>query len=77
MPMLYADKTMRVDGERYEVPSRWFFLRMAAMGGVIGVALALFDAPLWTFYVAPVLMAPPLLRELHALDAREAAKRDS
>lgn len=74
--MVYADKTMRPREEHY--PSTRFYVLMAALGGLVGVTLSLLSVPFWAFYVVPpIVMAPPLLRELHALDAREAAKRDS
>ena len=42
---------------------------MTFLGGVEGLVMYLLHAPLWAFYVAPVLMGPFLIWELLRLDA--------
>jgi hypothetical protein len=53
----------------YPIPSLGFFLFMVLFGGAEGLGINLLQAPFWTFYVAPFLMAPFLVWELLRLDA--------
>ena len=66
----YSGQSMRSEQARLPVPSVGFFLLMLALGGVAGLGLLLLSAPFWLFYVAPVLMAPLLIRELRALETK-------
>jgi hypothetical protein len=47
------------------------FLRALLFGGLMGLALLLLGAPLWTFYVGQISMAPLIFWELLHLDAKE------
>ncbi|HEX5928702.1 MAG TPA: hypothetical protein VFY48_04835 [Solirubrobacterales bacterium] len=75
--MSYADKTMQRQANPYPVPSHRFFVRMFLLGGAVGLALLLMGAPLWLFYVAPLVMTPFLVRELRSLAAENRAQPGS
>jgi hypothetical protein len=48
-------------------PSLRFFAFLVLGGGFVGLILLLAGAPFWLFYVAPILVAPLILRELNRL----------
>ena len=68
MHLPYSERTMQSDEVRYRAPSGRFFLLLAVIGGLVGLALLLLDAPFWLFYVAPILMVPLVVWGLRSLD---------
>ncbi len=74
MPVPYSEKTMETEEVRHSAPSGWFFLLLLLMGGVVGLALLLLDAPFVFFYLAPLTMAPVVVLALRSSDGRQKAK---
>ena len=52
-----------------------FLLAELAVIGVTACALVLTGAPFWSFYLAPIAMAPLMVRELRKYEVEE-GKRD-
>lgn len=76
MRVPYPKRTMGSDDERPTVaPSARSWLTMAGLGALLGLILTALDAPLWAFYVSPVVMAPFLVSELRRTDAEESQVR--
>jgi hypothetical protein len=51
--------------------TRGMFLRSQLFGGATALTLFLLSAPLWVFYVVPIVMAPWIVWELLRLDRAE------
>lgn len=75
MRVPYSGKRMPPSQARPPVPSARFVVELLALGSLGGVALLLIDAPIWTFYIAPVLTLPILLHELRAIDGADASDK--
>jgi hypothetical protein len=54
-----------------------FAVLLVGLGTVIGIALLLTGAPLWTFYLAPLLTVPILIPALRIWDADRFARRSA
>ena len=51
-----------------------FLLSVLVVGGLAAGLLSSIEAPFWSFYLMPVLMAPLMLRELRRIDAVESTR---
>jgi hypothetical protein len=58
----------RFHDPEYIRAARFMFLRAACLGLILGLTLLFLDAPLWVFYVAPLVLMPWLFWELPRLD---------
>jgi hypothetical protein len=54
-----------------------FAALLIALGTVIGVVLLLAGAPLWAFYLAPLLTVPILIPALRVWDADRPTRRSA
>ena len=64
----YSERGMSPARTQLPAPSPRFLMEIMVLGSVTGTLLILLEAPLWLFYVAPVLGVPPLIRRLRDLD---------
>jgi len=53
------------------------FLRFASLAAIIGLVLLIVVAPLWAFYVAPIVLLPLLFWELPRLDRLQGSESDT
>lgn len=66
--MPYPEESMSPSQARFPAPSARFVIGLLLLGSLAGIILVLLEAPLWTFYVAPLLAVPWLLHELRSLE---------
>lgn len=66
----YSGARMARQSSQLPAPSVQFLLQLLLLSSAIGALLFVLDAPLWLFYVAPLVAVPFLIGELRTADAR-------
>jgi hypothetical protein len=64
----YPERRMTSGSSQIPAPSPRFLVEIMILGGVVGILLILLEAPLWLFYLAPLVGVPPLIHRLRELD---------
>lgn len=65
----YPEPRMSPSQARLPSPSARFLVESLILGLIVGVALILIDAPLWSFCIGSLAALPLLLRELRTIDS--------